>query len=184
MRFKLYFASADGDYSQKVTSILNYTTITNAVVSLNVSSSHVTDARHSSNDGTAKYIFGDAVMVWRAWVLCETYKNLKFALFVPGFFLVLTCRQYLPLRLLLFTSFTDRQSPFAVCVFSTIVIRIIIFYVTAGSLSGTAAPHPLVNAINISQVGVIIGSLGTSVTTTSMISYLLWYVRIYLAIHS
>ncbi|KAJ3555768.1 hypothetical protein NM688_g2388 [Phlebia brevispora] len=111
------------------TTILSYATLFNALIFVN-------------------YIFGDGVVVWRAYTLCrEDYRK---TLIIPTIFLVLT----------------------TLFVFGTIGLRIGTYFTAAG-VGGTLA-DPVKFTLNVFQVATLVWSLLTNCSATGIISHKAW----------
>lgn len=121
-------------------------------------------------DRSSQYVFTDAIVVWRAWVLCRV--EYRKTLFVPIAFLLLTSRTLL--QLVLSFSFISREVP-AVSVFTTIGIRTATYFTAAGP--NAPSSNPLIHALDICQVSNLVWSLLTNITATAIISHKAWYVR-------
>ncbi|KAJ3543108.1 hypothetical protein NM688_g5898 [Phlebia brevispora] len=125
-RMRTYFVDRS---LRDVHSILTYDTLFNALIYIN-------------------YVFGDGVVVWRAYTLCRyDYRKL---LVIPALFLVLT----------------------TVFVFGSIGLRVASFFTPAGPTPTTV--DPIKNAIDIFQVGAAGLSLITNCSATAIISHKAW----------
>ncbi|KAJ3555403.1 hypothetical protein NM688_g2596 [Phlebia brevispora] len=117
--------------NRNATNITAYATIFNAVVLFN-------------------YIFGDAIVVWRSWVLCRAeYGKL---LFIPMVLLVLT----------------------TLTVLGTITVKVSTFLVF---VNGT--PGSVTSVINVLQVSTLAVSFLTNVAATGFISHKAWRHRVF-----
>lgn len=143
--------------------ITAYALLFNALIFVNVST--LIGSTQTSTT-SPQFIFGDAVVVWRAHSLCK--HDYPKALPIPIFLLLLTTST------LAFSHFSSSDKQFqAVSVFGTIGIRIATFFTRAGA--GAPPSDHLIHALDVAQVGIWVSSLLTNLSATLIMTHKAWY---------